>query len=603
MIENNTDVDSTTTTNPHLVHRVLKMILPYGRGKLIFVASLVLLQGVLQVIGVTSIFPFLALIADPQRIYDSQFGRFFLSFLPEMDTSQLLIAAGLFAICMLFFANLINILGEFHRNRYAHNLGHWLRLRMLNQYTSRDYKFFLNNNSSVLVKKVYSDVIVFVEGVLLPMLEASARLVTSVLLIATLLFIHVEIAVTAAFCLACTYLVIFFLLKKRRATISGELKDATADSMVALQHLFGAIKPIKVQQTGAYFVDRYAEPSSKLAHHSACLPIYTHLPRYVIEPIAFGGMIALAIYFISTDRNMSAIIPNMGVMAMAGHKLLPNLQLLYGQITKITSLQYALDELYDESELDSPIVDSIESAAVEPLNWQWEFALNDVTFSYPGTSKPVLDSISLRIEKNTSVAFVGSTGSGKTTLIDLVLGLHTPQHGEILIDGQRLDESNLKSWQRNIGYVPQDVFLIDDTITKNIALGIPTAEIDNDRVCKAAKIAQILEFIEDQLPQGFETKVGERGVRMSGGQRQRIGLARALYHDPEILIFDEATSALDTQTENALMTAINQLSGEKTILMIAHRIGTVEKCDRIYVIEDGSLTESQYRQIATNAKT
>ena len=562
-----------------------------------------MLQGILQVIGVTSIFPFLALVADPQRINDSQFGRFFLSFLPEMETSQLLVVAGIFAIVMLLFANMINILGEFHRNRYAHQLGHWLRLRLLNRFASRDYKFFVENNSGVLVKKVYSDVVTFVDGVLLPLLDACARAVTSILLILTLLFIHLEIALTAAACLGVTYFCIYFFLKKPRQTIATELKSATRESMVELQHLFGAIKPIKVAQTDQYFINRFSGPSEKHAKYFAWLPVYVHLPRYVIEPLAFGGMIALAIFFILSGKDMATAVPNMGVMALAGHKLLPSLQLLYGQITKISAMQFALHELNEElteNDWADSQGDTKQSAATgEALDWNYEFAFNDVGFHYGNPDAPVLDGVTFRVPKNSSIGIVGSTGSGKTTLIDLLLGLHNPVSGEILIDGEPLNPDNLSAWRNDIGYVPQDVFLIDDSIASNIALGVEHDAIDQQKLLDAAKTAQIFDFIENELPKGFSTEVGERGVRLSGGQRQRIGLARAIYRDCSILVFDEATSALDNDTEQALMTAIHELNSDelnsgKTIVMIAHRLNSLRNCEKIIRIEDGRAFEVSF---------
>ena len=584
-----------------LPHKVLQLALPFGKRKLAFVFAVVLLQGLLQVVGVTSVFPFLALVADPQRIYNSTFGRWFLSFLPEMSLNELLIIAGLFAITMMVVSNVINIVGEFVRNRYAHEFGHWLRLNLLNRMTARDYDFFLTVNSGVLVKKIYSDVLEYVNGVLLPLLDSSARIVTSLLLILALLFIHLEIALIAAFGLGICYFWIYFALKNRRNRITAELKLATRLSMIELQHLFGAIKPIKLHQTQQYFINRFSEPSAQHAKNFAWLPVYIHLPRYVIEPLAFGGIILLAIYFISAGRNVSEVLPNMGVMALAGYKLLPNLQLLYGQITKISATRYALDEVYEEFSREPALQDlDIEIDTNRSLVWNSRLELRDVTFRYPDALTPVLDSISLCIEMGSKVGFVGPTGAGKSTLVDLILGLHQPQSGEILVDGISIGPANLKAWQRQIGYVPQEVFLIDDTVASNIALGIDESRIDMDRLFLVCKTAQILDFIHNELPQAFETVVGERGIRLSGGQRQRIGLARALYHDPELLIFDEATSALDQRTEADLMAAIDQISNEKTIILVAHRISTVQNCHQIYMFKNGSVGLTDLDKLQSN---
>jgi ABC-type multidrug transport system fused ATPase/permease subunit len=272
-------------------------------------------------------------------------------------------------------------------------------------------------------------------------------------------------------------------------------------------------------------------------------------------------------------------------MAVAGYRLLPSLQLLYAQVTQFTSMRYSLDEVFEEfvaAERDekSCIVE-VSAEKSRLVEWQGAITLDKVSFIYPGADRPVLDRFSVTIQKNTFIGFIGPTGSGKSTLIDLLLGLHRPTSGRVLIDGQPLTSELIPSWQATIGYVPQDIFLIDDTIARNIALGVPDNEIDSVRLREVCNMAQILDFIEVELRDGFQTSVGERGVRLSGGERQRLGLARALYHRPSLLLLDEATSALDTVTEARLIEALRKLSGKLTIVAVAHRLSTVAGCDKL----------------------
>src|SRR5262249_4354617 len=307
----------------------------------------------------------------------------------------------------------------------------------------------------------------------------------------------------------------------------------------------------------------------------------------LIEPIAFGGLVVAVLLLAARGRDFSDILPNLGVMALAGYRLLPSLQLLYSQLTQVSSVRHAVDEVYDEfvaAETDrssSPAIRTDALARVRPLRWTDSITLREVSFCYPGASRPTLDGISLTIPKNTSLGVIGPTGSGKSTLVDLLLGLYQPAAGEIRIDDRLLTPVLVPSWQATIGYVPQDIFLIDDTIARNVAFGLPDNEIDPARLREACATAQILDFIETEVPNGFDTYVGERGIRLSGGQRQRIGLARALYHCPSLLILDEATSALDMATEAKLLQALRSLAGKLTMVVAAHRLSAVANCDQL----------------------
>ena len=574
-----------------LVRKVYTLARPFGRKKLLIVSGLSLLQGLFQVLGVTSVFPFLALAANPEKIGESQLGQQILNFLPAMNERQLLFSAGSFAILMLFLSNGINLFAELVRTRYAHGFGHWLRLALLRKISSRNYTEFLNENAAVLVKKVCGDVLQFSSGVLLALLDIFARLATVILLIATLFLLHPLITVGAVFLLGVFYLIVFGFFGKWRDTATEGLKKANRGSSTEAYQMLVGIKTVKMHGAESFFIDRYSNHSALQARLLALIPIVGNGPRYLVEPLAFGGVVAVVLVYAAQGQDITSILPTLSVMALAGYRLLPALQILYGQLNLVATNRHTLEEIYDEflavekSANDELAISSTSLAESKVVQWNKAIKLENIHFTYTEREKPIIDNFSLKITKNSSVGIIGSTGSGKSTLIDIILGLHRPTNGRILIDDIELSDNNSQDWRRGIGYVPQEIFLIDDTIAANIAFGVPKNKIDLQALIRAAKAAQILEFIENDLIKTWGTLVGDRGIRLSGGQRQRIGLARALYHNPTLLILDEATSALDLKTETEVMSAIHSLQGDITTLIVAHRLSTIESCDKVIKLQ------------------
>jgi ABC-type multidrug transport system fused ATPase/permease subunit len=562
--------------------------------KLGLVFSLSLAQALFQVIGITSIFPFLAIAADPERIRHSHFGLRFLALLPSMSNRELLMTTAVIAIVGLLFSNAVNLLAEYARTRYAQNFAHWLRVRLLRRMASQPYTYFLQRNSGELLKKVMGDVANYTTGVLLPLLDSVARGLTAVLLLVTVFLVQPAIALSAAIVLGGFYVIVFRLLSRKRREVDENLRISVGGLFREAQQMLGGIKPVKVHRAAEHFLARFAHHSAIVAQMGARVPIFGNSARYLVEPLAFGGLVVAVLLLAARGRDFSDILPNLGVMALAGYRLLPSLQLLYSQLTQVSSMRHAVDEVYDEfvaAETDRPIMPAISSDALAratPLRWTDAITLRELSFRYPRAPRLALDGLSLTIAKNSSLGVIGPTGSGKSTLVDLLLGLYQPTAGEILIDGRALTPTLVPSWQATIGYVPQDIFLIDDTIARNIAFGLPDSEIDPARLREACAVAQLIDFIEAELPNGFDTFVGERGIRLSGGQRQRIGLARALYHRPSLLILDEATSALDVTTEARLLQALRTLAGKLTTVVAAHRLSAVANCDQLIDLSNGA---------------
>lgn len=564
-----------------LLARCTRLALPYGRLRLVAVVCMIFFNGLLQLVGVSSVFPFFALASDPNRIRNSRLGGWMLNFLPPMELNHLLILAGCFAILMLFVAGIGSVVSDCIRVLYSYGFSHWLKGRLLRSYAQRPYSYFLRRNSALMNQRV-NDITSFTYNVMLPLGEAFSRIVLIFLLLAGFFFIQPFAAAGAMVIFGGFYLFVFVVLRPRtRAVASGQQLHAAGFSKSTLQFLHG-IKPILIHGKESFFIKEALRHSAGMRHFQAQVPIFSNGPRYLIEPIAFGGLVAIVMALAMQGRPFSDILPNLSVMALVGYRLLPSMSLLYGQMVTIASHSYTLRQLDEEIlEIEEEIL-GVEKSQVtkSPLSFTRDIRIEGISFAYPGSEKNTLENFSLTITKNESVGIAGASGSGKSTLVDLILGLHTPGSGEILVDGVRLTHENIMSWRSMIGYVPQDIYLLDDTLEANIAFGIPSVEVDQIALREAAEGAQILSFIEKELPEGFGTVIGERGVRLSGGQRQRIGLARALYHSPQVLILDEATSALDLQTEAAVIKTINALQGKVTMITIAHRLSTLERCDK-----------------------
>lgn len=564
-----------------LLFRCYRLALPYGRLKLFAVLGLILFNGLLQLIGVTSIFPFFALAADPDRIRNSRLGAWFLALLPSMDTNHLLVAAGCFSILMLVIASVGSIASEVIRIRYAYGFCHWLRRRLFQSYADRPYSFFLRRNTAELSQKL-GDVMTFIQNVLLPIGEILTRIVMVVLLVSAVFLVQPWVALGAILILGGFYLVVFLWIRPRTKRLGDALWQHNIGFGKNSNQFLHGIKTVLIHGQSSYFMDKALFHSAQIGKSQSKIPIYSGGPRYLIEPIAFGGLVAVVIVLALQGKPFSDILPNLSVMALAAYRLLPTLQLLFSQLVTLSANSYTLGQLEVEMlqiETETEVVP--EPSKSQEISFAREIKLESLTFRYADEAVPILKDFNLTIGKNESIGIAGQSGSGKSTLVDLILGLHTPESGAIFVDSVPLSASTMKSWRGIIGYVPQDIYLLDESIEANIAFGIPSKAVDQAALRNAAQGAQILEFIERELPQGFQTIVGERGVRLSGGQRQRIGLARALYHKPQILILDEATSALDNTTEAAVMETIHKLQGSLTMITIAHRLSTLEKCDRV----------------------
>lgn len=580
-------MNSRLTSITEFFRKIYFLAKPYGRKKLAIVSITILVQGVLQVAGVSSIFPFLAVATSPEQFRQSTLGGLLLGVIGEVDNTRLLLIAGIGSIIVLLVSNGVSLMSDLIKGRYAQGFGHWLRVKMFGEIVSQPWSYFLKNNSNLLLKKGAHDVIEFTNQVLMPTLEAASRLITVVFLVIALIVVDPFIALGVGSILVVFYGAVLAILSPLSKRLSDGLKVAFGGAIQEAQQLLSGIKPIKVALAELHFIDRYSKHSEFLRYAGARIPLIQNSPKYLLEPLAFGGLIAIVLWSSANGDDMNSLIPTLGVIGFAAYRLLPAAQILYGQISSICTMQHCLDEVYDEfhqiDELGSKPQHRIQVLDGSPqrIGWKDEIVLENLSFRYPVEGALLISNLSAVLPKNTSLGIVGPSGSGKSTLVDLILGLHQPTAGRILIDDAELSVSNRRSWLAGVGYVPQDLFLIDDTIARNIAFGVADKDIDQDRLREVAEAAQIRSFIEKSQSAGFETIVGDRGIRLSGGQRQRIALARALYSRPDLLVLDEATSALDHDTEAEIMKSLESLQGTITMIVIAHRLTTVEKCDQV----------------------
>ena len=414
-----------------------------------------------------------------------------------------------------------------------------------------------------------------------------------------LLIIDVFLALSLFVTLGTIYLIIYLFMSNKLKVLGKISVDVNEDRFKTVVEAFGASKEIKLSGLEASYVSRFSSPSVIYAKNQAVMAIIAQMPKFILEGLGFGGIILIILYLMSVNGSLISAIPAITLYAFAGYRLLPAIQQIYATSLRFSSP--AIDLLYEDlKNLESF---NLDKKITSPISFHNSILLKDVKYSYPGTSEFALKDINIKISAFSRVGIVGPTGCGKTTLVDLILGLLEPREGILNVDTNKIDKFNRHKWQSLIGYVPQHIYLSDDTIANNIAFGLEEKDIDKKLIEIAAKSANLHEFITSELPLGYQTEVGERGVRLSGGQIQRIGIARALYNKPRILIMDEATSALDNLTEKAVIDAIDRLGDNITVILIAHRLNTVRDCDKIFVMSKGEVkAEGSYKDLLLTNK-
>lgn len=565
------------------------------RKQLLVLFLCILFMAILEVLGVASVMPFMAVLASPNIIRSNQFLSFVYASFGFADDKGFMIFLGITVFVVMVVSNCFSAATTWFLAHYGFNVNHSIARRLLTTYLSQPYVFFLNINCAVLSKNIVSEIGRIITGILNTALTALAKLITAVLIFGLLFAVNPFLASIMTVLLGGFYTIVFYKLKRVLKRNGDEYVVASESLFKALAEALGGVKDIKLLGKEQAFIEKFSIPSSRIATYHTVGSVVPLLPKFALELFAFGGVILIIVYYLFSNRGLETILPLITVYVVAGYRLMPALQSVFAGFSQARFYQSSLDTVCNDMALAAPGQDD---RLCERLPFSKDLSLKGLAFYYPNRLEPALLDLSLTIGANTTVAFVGESGSGKTTTADIILGLLRHQNGSMAVDGIEIDDENMRAWQKNIGYVPQSIFLCDDTITRNIAFGVPDECIDFTMVQEVALMANLHDFITNELPLGYETIVGERGVRLSGGQRQRIGIARALYHQPSLLVLDEATSALDGITENAVMDAIHNLAHQKTIIMIAHRMSTVMECDVIYLMDKGRLVaEGTYDEL------
>jgi len=578
-----------------LVKKLFKILTIREKFQLAALLLAIIVTAFMQTLGIASVLPFITLIMEPNLIFENYWLFWAYQTFNFNSVNSFIIFVGIAMFVIIVVSNLVSAFTTWLNLRFVWMNNHRLSRRLLEKYLSMPYAFFLNKNSSELSKNVLSDVAQLTSSFLMPLMSIISRGLVTLFILTLLLWLNPLVSLLTILFIGGAYAAIYWRVNRNLKHRGEKSLEANLYRFKVVLEAFGGIKDIKVLNRERHFLDRYSNYSLEYARQNSWNAVIGQLPRFVLEAIAFGGVIVFVLVLLIQHGDASQVIPLASVFAFAGYRLMFALQEIFSCFTQMQFSRAIFDRIY--SDFTSPAERVSQPASQsnltpEELPFSSELSLKNITFSYVNSDQPVLHDINLNIKKNSSVALVGSTGAGKTSLIDIIIGLLFPQQGSLLVDGIAVSGDNLHHWQRKIGYVSQHIYLCDDTVTRNIAFGIPDNLVDRDRLERAAALANIENFILNELPYGYDTIVGEHGVRLSGGQRQRIGIARAFYNDPEVLVFDEATSALDGVTEDAVLTAMLSTVSSKTLIIIAHRLTTVKNCDQVYIMERGKIIAS-----------
>lgn len=543
----------------------------------LWVLALIVCMAMLETVGVISIMPFLSVLGRPQVIHENDWlGRIYEAG-HFADEQSFMVALGIGSIVLVVSSSLFKTLTLHTLNRFVHLQRHSISSRLLARYLRQPYEFFLTRNSADLSKNILSETDQLLFNLVQPLAQMLAQ--GAVILAMGLLIICYDPGMALALLLGVVLLygAIYGLVRHRLGRAGAERLEANRDRYQASNEALGGIKDVKVTHTDKVYLARFERASRLYSRHLAANDTLSQTPLYLVEAVGYSGLILVALALLWRSNDVGHVLPALGLYGFAAYRLLPAAQIVYRGFAKLKFASAALDAIYRDLMLEAQEESRPEGEMLVPAQ---EIRLQGIRFAYPASpEQPVLDNFNLAIPAGSSVALVGKSGAGKSTVMDLLLGLLTPQAGSLSIDGVAVTAGNLASWQRAIGYVPQHIYLTDASVAENIAFGVPPEAIDMAAVERAARAAQIHDFISVGLPGGYEAFVGERGIRLSGGQRQRIGIARALYRDPPVLLMDEATSALDITTENSLSEAVRDLSGMKTVVIVTHREQSIKYCE------------------------
>lgn len=574
-----------------IIKDLFRLLTPSQRKRFYVLQVLVLVMAFTQIVGVASIIPFMALVADMNQLQeDTIFAQAYrASGLTSESVFVFILGVGV--LIMLFFGTIISMFTTWRLSLFANKIGVEIADSLYSHYLKQDWVFHASGSSAHLTKQITTECLRVTSGILLPLAHMNGNFILVIFMSISIFLFDPKVALIGIIIFAIAYFVVFNIVSSTLLRNGRTISEIYEERFRLMNEGFGGIKDVLLLGRFNDFINRFNKSGQIFAYNQGVNSALAHIPRYFMELIAFGSMIALVLYlFASHNGNISIILPVLSLYAIAGMKLLPAFQQIYNSLANIKGNVAAFESIKQDLADSTKFKPAIQKTKQGYLIPKKQISLENVSFTYPSKEEPVLSHMNISIPVNKVIGIVGPSGSGKSTLIDILIGLIEAKEGYLKVDGTIIDDQNCREWQNTIGFVAQAIFLSEGTIAENVAFGISQNKIDLKQVNKALKLANLNEFVHS-LKDGIHTKVGERGVQLSGGQRQRIGIARALYHEAKVLIFDEATSSLDGITEKTIMKAIHKFSGQKTIVMIAHRLKTIQKCDQIFVIDNGKVAD------------
>lgn len=567
------------------------------KRKMILIVFLMLIGGVLESLSISVVIPVISVLIDPQAVETNEFFSAIYQILGLKNVTQFTIIMMLALIGVFVLKNLFLFLQNVVQLKFVYTNQFATSRRMMINFMKRPYEYYLNADTAVIQRSITSDVN-NMYGLILNLLQLISEMVVFICLVAVLLAVDAQMIMVVSILLVGVLVLIKLVLKPILIKAGKENQDYYSGLFKWIEQSVMGIKEIKIANKEQYFIHEYAKCGYGYVHAVQRYNLFNATPRLLIETVCIAGLVFYMMIVMLQGATVTEMLPQLTTFGLAAMRLIPSANRMNNHLNNISYFEpffmgvsdHLQDEINDESiEYDAEAY--ARKNKVEKLDVKKVISLEDITYKYPNSEQLIFDHAHMEIPVGAAVGIVGSSGSGKTTVVDILLGLLQLQTGNIYADGVDVKE-HYEGWLKNIGYIPQTIFMIDSTIRKNVAFGIPDDEIDDKRVWAVLKEAQLDEFVKS-LPEGLDTGIGERGIRLSGGQRQRIGIARALFEDPEVLVLDEATSALDNDTEAAIMESINRLHGKKTLIIIAHRLQTIEKCDIVYRVENGKVSKER----------
>ena len=588
---------------PGIARQIHALLTARERLRFIYLVLAALVMTTLELVGIGAIVAFMGLLAQPDKVLENHWLKLLYDALGFDDAQQFILVCG-FALLLIYLL----------RNAFAAFMV-WLQLRfvwgtllslskkLLEIYIYSPYQYFLTRNTAEMQRNLLSEVNQIVSGVILPATQLITQSIMAVCILALLFWNDPVLAVAITILFGGAYTGVYFGFRQRLSTIGSRRVAANNLRFKTLSEVLSGIKEVRMTGREQYFIDGFTKALKGFTRQMIAGGLIAQLPKHLMDSLAFGGILGVTLYVIGVKQTVQEVIPVATLYAVAAYRILPAFQQITQALSALQFNRKSLKVISRDLALAGthPGATRIREIRKQPITCVNSIVLQDVSFQYPTAETNAIERLTLTIHKNTSTGLVGPTGAGKSTIADIVLGLLIPQTGQVRIDQVQITEQTAPAWQIHTGYVPQQIFLTDDTIARNIAFGVDPDDIDHAALVQAARMAHIYTFVTEELPDGFNTIVGERGIRLSGGQRQRIAIARALYHKPELLVFDEATNALDGATEAVIQQSVRELAGTKTLLIIAHRLNTVKDCDVIHVLEHGKVVASgSYGELMEN---